>query len=243
MNVFITGGSKGIGRAIALRFAEQGNHIFINYAHDDQAAIETASEIKKCGAIPHTLKADVGQVKEIHQMLKVIRSTVDQLDLIVHCAIAPIAGGVFDVSSEEWLRAVQISLSLIEVARESLPLLKDGSTIIALSSRGATNALRSYAAIGSPKALTESIVRYLVLELAPLGVRVNVVAPGDLYTEAYHQAFPNAEEQLCRAIAATPDKKTLTFDDVTDTIAFLASPQARMIQGRVIPVDGGLFIK
>jgi enoyl-[acyl-carrier protein] reductase III len=244
MNILITGGSKGIGRATALRFSQPGNTLFINYAHDDASAHKTANEIKDHGATAHLVKADIGQKSEIQQMMNFTKNQVNQLDLIVHCAVLTIPGGVFDVSFESWIDALKVgSLSLIEVVKEALPILPEGSTVIALSSKGATHAIPQYAALGTPKALTESIIKYMVLELAPKGIRANVVAAGPLDTEAFRTVFPNAEEKLQAAANANPSGRNLTFKDVTETIAFLASPQAQMIQGRVIFVDGGLYLK
>jgi len=244
MNVLILGGSKGIGKATALRFSKPGNTIFVNYAHDDFAANQTADEINGLGASTHLLKANVGRKTEVQAMMNEVKRRVDRLDLIVHCAVLTAPGGVFDISYELWEEALRVgSLSLLEVVREALPILKEGSTIIALSSKGATHAIPKYAALGTPKALTESIVKYMVLDLAPRGIRVNVVAPGPLDTEAYRSVFPNADERLKAAERANPSGRHITFDDVTETIAFLASPEAQMIQGRVIVVDGGLGVK
>ncbi|WP_077212283.1 SDR family oxidoreductase [Bacillus dakarensis] len=244
MNVLITGGSKGIGRATALRFAEPGNKIFINYAHDDNAAEETAAEVNKKGGTAILLKADVGKVEEIQKMMERVKSEASQLNLIVHCAVLPVPGKVFDISHESWMEALKVgSLSLIEVVREALPILKEGSTIIALSSKGADYAIPKYAALGTPKALTESIIRYMAAELAPKGIRANTVAAGPLDTDALRTVFGNADKLLESAAKANPSNRDLTFDDITNTIAFLASPEAHMIQGRIIFVDGGLGLR
>lgn len=245
MNILVTGGSKGIGRATALRFSASGNNVFINYSNDDQAAQDTAGEVESRGGIPHLLKFDVGNPEQVKIMAQKIRSTVSRLDLIVHCVVAVIPGYALEISPENWRRAVAVdSLSLVDVIREIKPMLGYGSSIVALSSRGATNAVPNYAALGAPKALTESLVRYLAVDLAPEGIRVNVVAPGALDTAAFRSVFPeNYEARLKAAADANPSGRGLTFDDVTGTIAFLASPEAQMIQGRVIVIDGGLNIK
>lgn len=244
MNVLITGGSKGIGRATALRFAQTGNKVFINYAHDDKAAEETAAEVNKKGASAILLKADVGKLEEIQKIMERVKGEVSQLDLIVHCAVLPVPGKLFDISYDSWLDALKVgSLSLIEVVREALPILKEGSTIIALSSKGSDYAIPNYAALGTPKALTESIIRYMAAELAPKGIRVNTVAAGPLDTDAFRSVFGNADRILESAAKTNPSNRNLTFEDITNTIAFLASPEAHMIQGRIIFVDGGLGLR
>ncbi|WP_078427827.1 SDR family oxidoreductase [Alkalihalobacterium alkalinitrilicum] len=242
MNVLVIGGSKGIGKATALRFSEKDNNIFINYASDDHAAKETFEEVKQKGANVHLLKADVGDSVAIKTMMDKIKNEVDQLDLIVHCAVAVIPGNALDLSKEEWDRAVAVSnFSIIEIIKEAMPLLRYGSTFLALSSRGATHAIGNYAALGTTKAFTEALVRYLMLELAPKGIRINVVSPGTLYTDALEKVFPGRAEELVKMVnEKNPSNRGISFEDVTDTIAFLASPQAQMIQGRVIHIDGGI---
>jgi enoyl-[acyl-carrier protein] reductase III len=242
MNVLIIGGSKGIGRSTALRFSEPRNTIFVNYVSDDQTAAETANEIRQQGAVCHLLKADVGEPLQVKSMLETIKNEVDSIDLIVHCAVAIVQGNVLEVSFEDWQRAIAVSnLSLIEVIKEAMPLLSYGSTIIALSSRGSTDTIQNYAALGTTKAFTESIVRYLILDLAPKGIRINVVSPGTLLTDALRKVFPGkAEEYVQMENSKNPSGRGITFDDVTETIAFLASPEAQMIQGRVIHIDGGM---
>ena len=243
MNVLILGGSKGIGRATALQFSTEGNQIFVNYAHDDEAALATASEIRERGAEAHLIKADVGNPLAIKEMLEQIKRKTDRLDLIVHCAVAIITGEGLALSWEQWERAIAVSnLSLIETVREAMPLLHYGSSIIALSSRGSDHVGPHYAAMGTTKAFTEAIVRYLVLELAPKGIRVNVVSPGTLDTDALRQLFTRKEEvneYLEYEASLNPSGRGVQFEDVTQVIAFLASPGAQMIQGRVITIDGG----
>lgn len=241
MNVLILGGSKGIGKATALQFSQEGNQIFLNYAHDDDAAHNTASEVMEKGAEAHIIKADVGDPLAIKEMMEQIKYQTNRLDLIVHCAVAIIPGDGLSLSWEQWQRAIAVSnLSLIETIREAMPLLTFGSSIIALSSRGSDHVGPQYAAMGSTKAFTEGIVRYLVLELAPKGIRINVVSPGTLNTEALRRILPEkVDEYLEYESTINPSGRGLEFEDVTQVIAFLASPGAQMIQGRVIPIDGG----
>ncbi|WP_216829726.1 SDR family oxidoreductase [Alkalihalobacterium elongatum] len=242
MNVLVIGGTKGIGKATALRFSENHNNIFINYASDDQSAYETVQEVKEKGANVHLLKADVGDPNAIKIMIDQIKREVDNIDLIVHCAVAVIPGNALEITNEDWYKAVAVSnFSIIEIIKEAMPLLKEGSTFLALSSQGATHAIKNYAALGTTKAFTEALVRYLMLELAPKGIRINVIAPGTLYTDALERVFPGRAKELVEIVnEKNPSGRGLTFEDVTDVIAFLASPEAQMIQGRVIPIDGGI---
>ena len=245
MNILITGGTKGIGKATAIRFSEPGNNIFLNFAHDSESAQKAADEVKSKGASVQLLKYDIGNHCEVKEMINQVCGAVNRIDLIVHCAVASVTGNALEISPTDWRKAIDVSsLSLVDVVRGAKPLLGYGSSIIALSSRGATNAIPRYAALGAPKALVECIVKYLAVELAPEGIRVNVVSAGPLETDALRSVFPESYGALLKAAEkANPSGRALTFDDVTNTIVFLASSQAQMIQGRVIFVDGGLFLK
>lgn len=246
MNVLITGGTKGIGRATAVHFAARGGHIFLNYANDDAAGRAALAAVNDAGGTGHLIKADVGSSAEVARMAGVIASTVDHLDLIFHCALGTVQGKALDVPMAEWNRAVQVStLSVIDIVRECSPLLRRGSTILGISSKGATHAVPNYAAVGAPKAFTESLFRYLAVELAPRGIRANVIAAGPVDTEAFRAMFPDgaAEQRLAAAARANPSGRGLEIADIVSVIDFLASPGAQMLQGRVIFVDGGLYLQ
>lgn len=245
MNVLITGGTKGIGKAAALRFAAPGNNIFMNYVHDDHSANISFSEVEKTGAIPHLLKYDVGNVHEVSEMARSIESKVDHLDVIVHCAVSAIKGDALEIGHKDWMRAVEVSsLSLINVVRECRPLLKTGSSIIALSSKGSVKAVPKYAALGATKAFTESIVRYLAVELAPSGIRANVVSAGAVDTEAFRSVFgEKAADRLAKAAKMNPRGRALTVEDIANMIYLISQPEAEMLNGEIIHVDGGLSLR
>jgi enoyl-[acyl-carrier protein] reductase III len=245
MNILITGGTKGIGKATALRFSEPGNKLFLNYFHDDEAANTAYKEVSEKGGTPYLLKYNVGNYREVREMTDIINREVDTIDLIVHCATGIVRGDSLDIDPEDWRKAVEVSsLSLIDITRELRPLLKYGSTIIALSSKGASKATPKYAALGTTKAFTESIIRYMAVELAPYGIRANVVSAGALDTEAFRTMFgENAGPRLEASKRNNPSGRNLRFDDITETIAFLARPEAQMIQGEIIHIDGGMSLK
>jgi enoyl-[acyl-carrier protein] reductase III len=245
LNILITGGTKGIGKATALRFSAPGNKLFLNYFHDDEAANTAEREVIAKGGTPYLLKCNVGNYREVKEMTDMIKKEVDTINLIVHCATGIIRGDSLDIDPEDWRNAVEVSsLSLIDITRELRPLLKYGSTIIALSSKGASKATPKYAALGTTKAFTESIIRYMAVELAPHGIRANVVSAGALDTEAFRTMFgESAGPRLETAKRNNPSGRNLRFDDVTETIAFLARPEAQMIQGEIIHIDGGMSLR
>jgi enoyl-[acyl-carrier protein] reductase III len=245
LNILITGGTKGIGKATALRFAKEGNHVFMNYFHDDAAAESAKNEVSSKGAIPHLLKCNVGNYEEVGVMVNEIKKHVDSIDLIVHCATGIISGDSLEIPPEEWRKAVEVSsLSLIDIVRECRPLLKYGSSIIALSSKGSVKAVPKYAALGTTKAFTESIIRYLAVELAPHGIRANVVSAGALDTAAFRSMFGEKSDKRLEASARmNPSGRALNFDDITGMIELLKRPEAQMVQGEIIHIDGGLSLK
>lgn len=244
MAIFISGGSKGIGRAIALRFATPGNAVFVNYHGDDSAAEATAEDIRAHGAEPHLLKGDVSTPDGAGSVIDQVAARSDRLDQLVHCAVDPYVSSALEADPERFTRAVNLNgCALLYLVKPALPLMSAGSTIFFMSSRGSHTVVPNYVGIGPAKALAESLIRYLAAELAPQGIRANTVSAGALPTDALRAVVPNLEERLPAMAAANPSGRNVDFDDVTALIEFLASPAAAMIQGRTIMVDGGLTLR
>lgn len=245
MNILITGGSKGVGRAIALKFAVPGNTIFINYHSDEQSAERTADEVTARNARAVTVKVDVGTPQGCRQLIDTVRETADRLDVVVHGAVRSITGPTLALDPAEFAAATELNASaLLYLTQAALPLLKRGSSIVFLTSKGSVAAVPDYAALGAPKAMAEALVRYLAVELAPKGVRINSVSAGPMDTEAFRSMFASgARERLAAAAAANPSGRAVEVDDVADLVEFLASDGAEMIQGQRIHVDGGLYLR
>jgi len=120
----------------------------------------------------------------------------------------------------------------------TVPSMPEGSSIVAVSSLGSTRVLENYVLVGTSKAALESLVRYLSVELAPRGIRVNAVSAGVVDTKALDH-FPNKEQMLEAARTRTPAGRMVEADDVADAVLFLCSPQAEMVRGHTLVVDGG----
>ena len=242
MTILITGGSKGIGRAIGVEFARDGADVFLNYRRDDDAAEEAAQAVRDAGGHPtwfgatwHTGGARPGGGAG--------RERTDRIDQLVHGAVDPLAGPVVEMDPVRFTEAVQLNgLGLLYMAQAALPLLARGSSIFFLSSRGSNVVVPNYAALGTSKALGESLVRYLAKELAPRGIRANTVSAGPLDTAAIRTVLPDAEERLAAAARANPSGRGLEFSDVSRAVRWLASEDATMVQGQVVFVDGGLYL-
>jgi enoyl-[acyl-carrier protein] reductase III len=239
--ICITGGSSGLGRAIAERFARSGTDVFINYHADDVAAAEAASAVESAGGRPHLIKADVGTPEGVRELIGAVAARVDHLDQLVHCAAKALSGPLLEVDPEDLREAIAVNaLALVDLSREALPLLGEGSTIFYVSSRGARHVIPNYGALGTAKALGEHVVRYLARELAPRGVRVLTVAPGAVDTAAFRAMFPDSwEQRLEAAAAANPMGRGVSGEDCAALVELLSNPELTMVQGQTITTDGG----
>jgi enoyl-[acyl-carrier protein] reductase III len=241
MAICVTGGSSGLGRAIAERFARSGTEVFINYHANDAAAEEAVAAVTAAGGKPFLVKADVGTQEGVEELMAAVSANVEQLDQLVHCAAKAITGPLLELDPSELRESVAVNgLGLVALCREALPLLGTGSTVFYVSSRGARFVIPNYGSLGTAKALGEHIVRYLARELAPRGVRVLTVAPGAVDTAAFRAMFPDAwEERLAAAAAANPMGRGVDVEDCAALVELLCSPELSMTTGQTITADGG----
>jgi len=236
VNVFVTGGSRGIGRAIALRFAHDGaERIAIGYLRNDSAAEETAEELRAAGAEVTLVRGNVTSQRVLDEV-----AALGPFDVLVHNAATGVIRPALETEDKHWDWTMNANArALLQLARIAAPSMPDGSSIVALSSLGAQRVLENYVLVGTSKAALESLVRYLGVELAPR-IRVNAVSGGVVETGALEH-FPNREEML-RAGAANPVGRLVTPDDIAGAVAFLCSKDADMIRGQTIVVDGGFSL-
>jgi enoyl-[acyl-carrier protein] reductase III len=236
VNVFVTGGSRGIGRAIALRFARDGaERVSIGYLRNDSAAEETAEELRALGAEPTLVRGNVTSPRVLDEV-----AALGPLDVLVHNAATGVIRPALETEDKHWDWTLNANArALLQLARVAAPAMPEGSSIVAISSLGAQRVLDNYVLVGTSKAALESLVRYLGVELAPR-VRVNAVSGGVVETGALEH-FPNREEML-RAGAANPVGRLVAPDDIAGVVAFLCSKDADMIRGQTIVVDGGFSL-
>ncbi|MGH3002750.1 MAG: SDR family oxidoreductase [Gaiellaceae bacterium] len=237
MNVFVTGGSRGIGRAIALRFARDGaRRVAIGYLRNDRAAEETAGELRALGAEAVLVRGNVTSQRVLDEV-----AALGPLDVLVHNAATGIIRPALETDDRHWDWTLNANArALLQLARVTAPHMPDGSSIVAISSLGSQRVLDNYILVGTSKAALESLVRYLAVELAPR-VRVNAVSGGVVETGALEH-FPNREEMLA-AGRANPVGKLVSADDIAGAVAFLCSPDAEMIRGQTLIVDGGFSLR
>ena len=244
MSILVTGGTKGIGLEIACRFAKPGVDVFLNYASDGEAAAKAASRVESLGARAHLIRQDVGTPEGAQAILKAVAEKTEQLDQLVHCAVRVLAEPSLEVDLHAFTKALNVNgTALLYLTQSALPLLRRGSSVVFVTSRGGRTAIRNYAAVGAGKAMAEALARYLVLELGPRGIRINCVAPSGVDTEALRSVYGKGTDEILRKNAAeTPNGRVVAHDDYTALVEFLASPAAEMIQGQVIFVNGGQYL-
>jgi enoyl-[acyl-carrier protein] reductase III len=236
VNVFVSGGSRGIGRAIALRFARDGaTRVAIGYFRSDSAAEQTADDLRALGAEPTLVRGNIGSERVLDEV-----GALGPLDVLVHNAASGVSVPALEATDKHWDWTLNTNArALLQLARVAAPQMPEGSSIVALSSLGAQRVLDNYTLVGTSKAALESLVRYLAVELAPR-VRVNAVSGGVVETDAL-DAFPNREEMLA-AGSANPVGRMVDAEDIAGAVAFLCSPDAHMIRGQTIVVDGGFSL-
>ncbi len=244
MAILVTGGTKGIGLAIARRFAKPGVDVFLNYRADTASADAAKAEIEAMGARCWVIQGDVGTPAGAQAVVAEVAAQTDRLDQLVHCAVKVIAEPLLTIDPTALTDAINLNgTALVYLVQAARPLFQRGSTVFFLSSRGGRTPLPNYAAVGAGKALAEGLVRYLAMELAPLGVRANCVAPSAVDTEALRQVYGDRTDDIMRqSAAANPSGRNVTDDDYCSLIEFLASPSAAMIQGQVVFVTGGSYL-
>ena len=239
----ITGGSRGIGRAIALKFARNGIHVVVNYVRHRKDAEDTAAEVESHGVRCFVVKANVSNDEDVKAMFALIEKEFGVLHFLVSNAASGVLKPALELSSRHWNWAMDINArALLSLVREGAPLLPRGGRIMAVSSLGAVRAIENYTAVGASKAALESLVRHLAVELGPRGINVNTISAGAVDTEALKK-FPNRQQILDTALSKTPMGRLTTPEDVADVALFLCSDLAAMIQGQTIVVDGGYSIR
>ncbi|MFD2442420.1 enoyl-[acyl-carrier-protein] reductase FabL [Bacillus sp. CGMCC 1.16607] len=240
----ITGSSRGIGKATALRLAKEGYDIVINYARSKSAAIEVANEIEALGRKVLIVKANVGDVEKIKQMFTQIDETYGRLDIFVSNAASGVLRPAMELEESHWDWTMNInSKALLFCAQEAAKLMEKngGGKIVSISSLGSIRYLKNYTTVGVSKAALEALTRYLAVELAPKNIIVNAISGGAVDTEALTH-FPNRDELLTEAKEKTPAGRMVEIDDMVNTVMFLLSEEASMIRGQTIIVDGGISL-
>jgi len=238
----VTGAARGIGRAIARKLAAAGCDVAVNYYNSADEAAALCDEIRALGRRACALQASVGIPDSVDEMFAGFRREFDRLDIVVSNAASGVLKPTIEMTLKHWRWCMETNaLALNLLAQRSLDLMRDGGRIIAISSLGASRAMPGYGFVGASKAALEALARALAQELGPRGIRVNVVSAGVVDTDALAY-FANREELLADFARRTPAGPVLTPDDVAGAVYLLCLPEAGMINGHTLVVDGGFAI-
>jgi enoyl-[acyl-carrier protein] reductase III len=241
---FVSGSGRGIGAAIALHFANLGADVVVNYFRNREPAEETAERIRKLGRRALLVKANMGELEHIDRCFDTIDQEFHGLDIFIHNAASGYNRPVMEQKAKGWDWTMNINArSLLFAAQRAAPLMekRGGGAMVAISSPGAGRVLPDYVVVGASKAAIEAITRYLAVELASKNIVVNAVAPGMVLTDALqHFEMVRTNVHLAeKATRITPAGRLVTPQDVANVVAYLCSPEASMIRGQIIAVDGG----
>jgi enoyl-[acyl-carrier protein] reductase III len=242
----ITGSGRGIGKAIALKFAEHGANVVINYMRNKSQAEVTRDQIVALGRKVVCIKADVSKIEAIESLFQQIKNEFGKLDYMIHNAAVGANKPGMQQQPGSWDYTINTNARAFLFAAQNAAALmqeKTGGVMLAITSQGSQRVLPDYISVGASKAALEALVRYLAVELAPRNIVVNAISPGMVLTDAlqYFQAMsqPGIIE---KTIAATPAGRLVTPEDIADLAVFLCTPQASMIRGQVIVIDGGMAL-
>ena len=243
----ITGGSRGIGRGIALKLAKNGVKVGVHYYRNEAAANDTLEEVRRRGSEGFVVQADVCRPQEIARMFGEVRKQFGKLDIFVSNA-RPEAAEFFqppmDITLQQWDAAFDSQAkAFLIAAREAAALMSEGGRIVAITyAQGSrTGGLLPWVGMGSAKAALESLVRYFAVALAKRGITVNAISPG--WTEnSVLNSLPEPVQDLIRnwhKRGWTPMGRLGTPEDIGNVVALFCSEQASWITGQVIYADGG----
>jgi enoyl-[acyl-carrier protein] reductase III len=234
----VTGGSRGIGKAIALELASRGADIAFNYFRNHDSAVEAQREIEDLGVRCLKMKAHLGEKARIEEMFSLVKDEYGRLDFLINNAASGVQRTAAELDEKHWDWTIGINAKAPWLcAIEASKLMDGGGAVVNLTSEGSRRVLPNYFSVGTSKAALEAVTRYLAVELAPAGIRVNAVSGGYVETGALDH-FPNREEML-EAGRQIPAGRMVSSEDIAKVVAFLCGDEAEMIRGQVIVVDGG----
>jgi len=241
----ITGGTRGIGRALALMLVREGASLVLNYKQNEQAAREALGELEAAGGVASLFKADLEDPAQIDALFDHVNERHGHLDFFVSGAAASAFKRILDLKTHHLDRTFALNVrAFVLGAIRAVPLMRKGGRIVALSSYGNYRAFPTYANLGAAKAAIESWVRSMAVEFGPRGISVNAVSGGLIDTDSleyfYHHVpgMPSMQSVLEKL----PKARRGTAEEMAAAVAFLLSPEADYITGQTLSVDGGLTV-
>ncbi|MEM7134736.1 MAG: glucose 1-dehydrogenase [Chloroflexota bacterium] len=237
----ITGGGRGIGRAIALALAEYGCNVVVNFFRQRTQAEETARRIGALGVQALAVRAHMGQEGEAERLVHEAAKLTGSVDIFVGNAASGVQRSILDIDTKAWDWTLNINArSILQGVQAAVPLMtqQGWGRVLTITSAGSRRTFPDYGIVGTSKAAIEALTRYLAVELAPHNIIANCISPGIVLTDAL-KSFPRQQQMVEQAQANTPAERLVTPEDVGNLAAWLCTDQASMIVGQTIEIDGG----
>ncbi len=236
----ITGGSSGIGFAIAKRFLEEGYHIIITGRNKEKLK----KAVRQLGRNCEGISFDMTWLDQIPKFVQQLKETYGRIDVLVNNAGINQKKSFTEVTNEDFENIVMTNqTALFALSRDILKVMSNGQgyhgSIINISSMAASYGIPSVVSYTASKAALEGMTRAMAVELSPQGIRVNCVAPGFIRTPMSAKALDNDHDRKSRVLSRTPMGKLGEPEDIANAVFFLASEQAAFITGQILRVDGG----
>ncbi len=238
----VAGGTRGIGRAISLQFARSGARVVANYVRDDKSAQSLKDEAGRESLALSVCRADLTSAKGLAHLDDAVKSGLGVLSGLVFCA----ATGVhrpFEALNDrhfDWTFSLNVR-TFFDLIQLLLPRFLAPASVVVLSSQGARQVIPSYSLVGASKAALESLARHMAVELAPRGIRINILSPGPVRTGAW-DVMPEGAARLAGAEKRSPLGRLTSLDEAARAAQFLCSNASEGIVGHTLIVDGGLSL-
>jgi enoyl-[acyl-carrier protein] reductase III len=238
-NAVVTGGTRGIGRAISLALAASGASVFALYARDRDKAQLLEQEARERGVSITTIRGDLSRDATFNASVARVTEQCGEIDILVHSAASGVFRRPMDLTEKHLRWSLEINVVAVHhLTRVLVGRIPRGGRIIALTSQGGTRAIPFYAAIGASKGALESLMRHYAVELAPQGITVNLVCPGLVMTDAISH-FPNTAHLAGVTRDETPTGLLTEPDQVASAVVYLCGESAAQITGQTLIIDGG----
>ncbi len=238
-SALVTGGSRGIGRATALALAKAGAHVLVHYGRASGEADAVVTKIRSFGGRADAIAGDLAATDGPHRLAKEVRGVVgDRLDILVANAGISKSATLEDTTVKDFddLFALNVRAPFFLV-QQLLPILPEGGSVIFVSSLAAHAVVGTLATYAATKGAIDTMVKHFAATLGPRGIRVNAIAPGIVQTDM--SSFTKTDAGRDYALGIQALKRLAVAEDIGDVAAFLASDQARWINGDTVRVDGG----
>lgn len=241
MTVVVAGGTRGIGLELAQGLSEPGEQVFLGYASDQASAVSACERLTAAGLVPTAVQADMSTAEGARTLVERASSGGSPIRVLVHSSVTVIPGSLMELSDEALERTLAVNAtSLLWLVRAARPALQPGSCVLYLTSRGGRHVVNGYGTVGPAKSYAEGLVRYLAVELAGAGIRVNALAPGTQDTQALRNVFGDQTDEVMRAARAkNPSGRLVEPADYVALARFLVSREASMVTGQSLFVYGG----